>query len=190
MASHGNNLFLHQGEEEDVLPLVACTICLARISPRGMWTILSWMERPGVCVYNRNVEYVLSSLDRIPVTSRYGRIAPSVVEMTPHIPSASCIPAGPSIVPQPPFSLGSSSKWRPNFSLTPSNNLIICFAASAPDFFFKSRYVVMVWRWRDTSPVPRCSPRGCIYCFQRHNRQISIRIQLCTCKHPLSQTQG
>ncbi len=35
------------------------------------------MERQGVCVYSRNEEYVLSSRDRIPVTSRYGCTAPA-----------------------------------------------------------------------------------------------------------------
>ncbi len=41
-------------------------------------------------MYTRNEEYVLSSLDKIPVTSRYGCTAPPVVET----PSASCTPAG------------------------------------------------------------------------------------------------
>ncbi len=38
----------------DAYPLVAWTMCLARISPRGVCTTLSWMERQGVCVYSLN----------------------------------------------------------------------------------------------------------------------------------------
>ncbi|PBK61968.1 hypothetical protein ARMSODRAFT_1025300 [Armillaria solidipes] len=84
MATHGNNLFPHWCEEE------------------GRPSIGSTDDVFGANVAAGRVDHV--------AVDEETRIAPPVVEMTPHTPSASCIPARPSVIPQPPFSLGNSSK--------------------------------------------------------------------------------
>ncbi|SJL03086.1 uncharacterized protein ARMOST_06431 [Armillaria ostoyae] len=84
MATHGNDLFPHWRKE---------------------------MGRPAIGsvddVFGANV--AAGHVDDVAVDEET-RIAPPIVEMTPHTPSANCIPTRPSVTPQPPFSLGNSSK--------------------------------------------------------------------------------